>query len=161
MKELAAVAAVTFRRATRTDWDQISELNVITKRPRRADSLPQEYFVAETSSGIVGCAALRCRRNAGYLYGLTVHPRWRRLGIGHSLTAQRLETIQAARLTAAYVFAMFWNVRFFKSHGFSLIKRAFGSQLRWLHEDFEEEWCRRSALLTSTVDVPKNHRQSK
>jgi N-acetylglutamate synthase-like GNAT family acetyltransferase len=140
-------ASATIRQANSRDFATISNLNRLTKRPQRTDVQLREYLVAEIDRVLVGCAALRCRRDSGYLYGLTVDPGWRRQGIGHSLTAQRLETIRAKGLNRAFVFAMFWNVKFFKRHGFALADRTRAAELRWLHKDFEEAWCRRSALL--------------
>lgn len=141
-------ALASIRQASRRDFASISKLNLLTKRPQRTDLQLREYLIAEIDRELVGCAALRCRRDCGYLYGLTVHPYWRRQGIGHSLTAQRLETIRAKGLHHAFVFAMFWNVKFFKRHGFALTDKSRASQLRWLHMDFEDAWCRRSALLS-------------
>jgi N-acetylglutamate synthase-like GNAT family acetyltransferase len=153
MEQLLTATDFVIRKATRLDFVKISKLNTLTKRPQRTDAQFREYFVAEMATEIVGCAALRCRRNSGYLYGLTVHPRWRRHGIGHSLTKNRLETIRDKRLKTAFVFAMFWNVKFFKQHGFRLTDRKRASQLQWLHKDFEEDWCRRSALLFLSIDT--------
>lgn len=146
---------VVIRKAIRPDFVKISKLNILTKRPRRTDVQFQEYFVAEMATEIIGCAALRCCRDSGYLYGLTVHPRWRRRGIGHALTNQRLEAARAKGLQTAFVFAMFWNAKFFKRHGFALTERSRASQLRWLHKDFEDGWCRRSALLFLPLDASR------
>jgi len=146
-------SALAIRQATSHDFAMISKLNLLTKRPQRTDLQLHEYLVAEINSELVGCAALRCRRDSGYLYGLTVHPDWRRQGIGHSLTDRRLEAIRAQGLHHAVVFAMFWNVKFFKRHGFVLTNRSRASELRWLHKDFEDAWCRRSALLSLSFDA--------
>jgi amino-acid N-acetyltransferase len=148
-------ALATIRRASSRDFHSISKLNLLTKRPQRTDLRSPEYLIAEIDGELVGCAALRCRRDCGYLYGLTVHPNWRRQGIGHSLTDQRLEAIRAQGLQHAFVFAMFWNVKFFKRHGFALTDRSRASQLRWLHMDFEDAWCRRSALLSLSFDASR------
>jgi hypothetical protein len=53
---------------------------------------------------------------------------------------------------------MFWNVKFFKRHGFALADRSRALQLRWLHMDFEDVWCRRSALLSLSFDAPRSQR---
>jgi N-acetylglutamate synthase-like GNAT family acetyltransferase len=144
--------ALVIRRANRRDFVKISRLNTLTKRPQRTDTRFLEYFVAEISADIVGCAALRCRRDLAYLYGLTVHPRWRRKGIGHSLTSHRLEAARAQEVNIAYVLAMFWNVKFFERHGFRLTGKGCAAQLQWLHLDFDDKWCRHSALLALTFE---------
>lgn len=151
-------ALATIRQACSRDFASISKLNLFTKRPQRTDLQLREYLIAEIDRELVGCAALRCRRDFGYLYGLTVHPNWRRQGIGHSLTARRLEAIGTQGLHHAFVFAMFWNVKFFKRHGFALTDRNRASQLRWLHMDFEDTWCRRSALLSLSFDASRPQR---
>jgi N-acetylglutamate synthase-like GNAT family acetyltransferase len=148
-----ASALATIRQARSRDFARISKLNLLTKRPQRTDLQLCEYLIAEIDRELVGCAALRCRRDCGYLYGLTVHPSWRRQGIGHSLTNRRLEATRTQGLHHAFVFAMFWNVKFFKRHGFALTDKSRASQLRWLHMDFEDAWCRRSALLFLSFDA--------
>jgi N-acetylglutamate synthase-like GNAT family acetyltransferase len=155
MEQLPTSTNFVIRKATRPDFVKISKLNFFTKRPQRTDARFQEYFVAELATEIVGCAALRCRRDSGYLYGLTVDPRWRRHGIGHSLTNRRLEAVRAKGLQTAFVFAMFWNAKFFKRHGFMLTERTRALQLCWLHKDFEARWCRRSALLFLPLDASR------
>ncbi|SRR6266478_4854428 len=142
-----AKLGLSIRGATKNDWRAIRELQAVTNRPKRADSAITDYFVAEVRGEITGCAGLRIRTPCGYLYGLVVHPRWRKQGIGHCLTSQRIERTIESNLERAYVLSMFWNVRFFKRHGFELLARSEAAQLGWLHKDFTETWCNRSALL--------------
>lgn len=151
---------LVLRKAKRLDFPSIIELNHLTKRPERTDTRFSEYFVAETTTGIVGCAALRCRRRLAYLYGLTVHPLWRRKGIGHTLTDLRLEIARAKQNHSAFVLAMFWNVKFFKRHGFALAQKQRTAQLRWLHQDFDDKWSRYSALLCVSLAPPSSLRRS-
>ena len=151
MKHFILPMNLSIRKAAPRDFSKISKLNVLTRRPQRSDRRFHEYFVAEIADDLVGCAALRCRQDSGYLYGLTVHPSWRRHGIGHLLTNRRLEEIQAKGIQTALVFAMFWNVKFFKRHGFLLTEKTRASEFRWLHKDFEDAWCRRSALLALSL----------
>lgn len=87
------------------------------------------------------------RANLGYLYGLAVAKDWRRRGIGHALTQERLDWLASKSIKSVYVLAMFWNIRFFKKHGFVLVDRKIFSDLSHLHEDFSDRWSRRSALL--------------
>jgi N-acetylglutamate synthase-like GNAT family acetyltransferase len=120
-------------------------------RPKRSDSVTSEYFIAESAEGIVACAAVRASGQFGYLYGLAVEKGWRRQGIGHELTHRRLDWLCEVRVELAFVFAMFWNVRFFKRHGFKLADRKRLLDLVSLHEDFTEEWNSRSALLEANL----------
>jgi N-acetylglutamate synthase-like GNAT family acetyltransferase len=96
---------------------------------------------------IVGCAAVRKRGYVGYLYGLTVDKPWRRQGIGHALTRARLEWLRNEQVQSAFVMAMFWNIRFFRKHGFILTNRRTIGAVQSLHSDFSDGWSRRSALL--------------
>jgi N-acetylglutamate synthase-like GNAT family acetyltransferase len=116
-------------------------------RPCRSDSVISEYFIEESEQGIVGCAAVRKQDNRGYLYGLAVDKSWRRKGIGHTLTQKRLDWLGAQGVALAFVMSMFWNVRFFKKHGFSLTNKATTAELKGLHNDFSDNWSSRSALL--------------
>jgi len=96
---------------------------------------------------VIGCAAVRKNGNVGYLYGLAVEKAWRRRGIGHALTRERLNWLRAEAAKSAYVLAMFWNVRFFKKHGFELADRSLLRELAHLYDDFSQSWSARSALL--------------
>jgi N-acetylglutamate synthase-like GNAT family acetyltransferase len=95
----------------------------------------------------MGCAAVRKDGEVGYLYGLAVDKAWRRQGIGHALTQERLDWLRNEAAKSAYVLAMFWNVRFFKKHGFELTDRSLARELGQLHGDFSQSWSARSALL--------------
>jgi N-acetylglutamate synthase-like GNAT family acetyltransferase len=158
MSDFLLGTRLSFRRAVRSDARGIGRLQSLSRRPKRADSRVCDYFVVEQDEVIVACAGLRCRRGVGYLYGLTVHPRWRRHGIGHALTSRRLDVLRKRNLDDAYVLAMFWNVRFFKSHGFRLIDRKNARDLAWLHSDFSEAWCRHSALLFASLSAGSSER---
>jgi N-acetylglutamate synthase-like GNAT family acetyltransferase len=140
--------SIRVRRARKEDQRLILKLQSLTNRPRRQDNSFSDYFIAEINGRAVGTAALRCRRNSAYLYGLTVLPQWRRRGIGHLLTAKRLDSAEARCMNCAYVMAMFWNIRFFKRHKFKVINKTLACELEWLHKDFEESWCSRSAVLS-------------
>jgi len=125
----------------------ILALQKALNRPSREDSLTSEYFVATTAETVIGCAAVRKNGDVGYLYGLAVDKAWRRRGIGHALTQERLDWLRSEAANSAYVLAMFWNVRFFKKHGFELIDRSLARELGQLHGDFSQSWSARSALL--------------
>ena len=136
------------RRASEHDSSAISSLHTALNRPTRGDSVFSEYFVASTpKESIVGCAAVRKSERIGYLYGLGVDKAWRRRGIGHALTQERLDWLKANGANTAYVLAMFWNIRFFKKHGFQLADRTLVEKLKDVHNDFSEQWSSRSALL--------------
>jgi N-acetylglutamate synthase-like GNAT family acetyltransferase len=137
----------SIRRATTQDRQYITELQERLNRPLRSDSVTCEYFVAVNGRQIVGCAAVRKRGNVGYLYGLAVDKPWRRQGIGHALTQTRLEWLRNEQVRSAFVMAMFWNIRFFRKHGFILTKRRTMGAVQSLHSDFSDAWSRRSALL--------------
>lgn len=136
------------RRALDDDSNSIRALHKALNRPMRGDSVSSEYFVVSTpQQSIVGCAAVRKINSIGYLYGLGVDKSWRRCGIGHALTQERLEWLKVNGAATAYVLAMFWNIRFFKKHGFLLAERTLIEKLRDVHQDFSERWSSRSALL--------------
>src|ERR1051326_4789461 len=111
------------RRATEEDSAAIARFHEVLRRPARSDSIASEYFIAESLERIIGCAAVRAGGHWGYLYGLAVDKAWRRRGIGHSLTQRRLDWLRGRDVESAFVFAMFWNIRFFKRHGFKLANR--------------------------------------
>jgi N-acetylglutamate synthase-like GNAT family acetyltransferase len=135
------------RRALDSDHHAILALHNALNRPPRGDSRTSEYFIASIEESVIGCAAVRKDGDVGYLYGLAVDKAWRRQGIGHALTKERLDWLRNEAANSAYVLAMFWNVRFFKKHGFELTDRSLVPQLGQLHGDFLQSWSVRSALL--------------
>ena len=137
----------SIRRATGRDSEDVNQLQKNLRRPQRSDSVISEYFVAVSEQRIVGCAAVRERDGIGYLYGLAVEKSWRRMGIGHALTTTRLEWLRGRNILSGFVLAMFWNIRFFKKHGFRLTNREKVNDLQQLHGDFCDLWSKRSALL--------------
>ena len=143
--------AWSIRRATEQDRECIHELQERLSRPLRSDSVTSEYFIAVSGCQTVGCAAVRKRGKVGYLYGLVVDKSWRRQGVGHALTQTRLEWLRSRNVKSAFVMAMFWNIRFFKRHRFSVVNRRNMAELNRLHGDFSDIWSRRSALLS--VDI--------
>ena len=138
------------RKAKHDEWPSILRLQSEERRPSRADSQVSEYFVALVGSKLVGCVALRVQGEMAYLYGLLVAKRWRRVGIGHALTHHCVRILKMQKIKKLYLLSMFWNIRFFRKHGFSLVDREAFSRLTNLHGDFGEDWCRRSALLCLT-----------
>jgi N-acetylglutamate synthase-like GNAT family acetyltransferase len=107
-----------------------------------------EYFVAVSGGQTVGCAGVRRRNGTGYLYGLAVDKPWRKQGIGHALTGARLDWLREQRAQLVYVLAMFWNVPFFRKHGFTVADKKSAPDLKWLHNDFSDSWSKRSTLLS-------------
>ena len=139
--------AWTIRRATEADSKRISDFQRSLNRPQRSESIASEYFVAEVDGDIIGCAAVRAREGTGYLYGLVVSKQWRRHGVGHGLTDCRLDWLRKNKAVKAYVLVMFWNIRFFKRHGFELADRKLKPNLAVLHQDFADRWSSHSVLL--------------
>lgn len=137
----------SIRRAAADDCKGIAELQGRSRRPSRTDSATREYFVAERDHKIIGCAAVRKQNRLGYLYGLVVDKLWRRKGLGHALTQERLDWLRNEGVLSVYVLAMFWNIKFFKKHGFTLADKEKAHGLAELHNDFEDPWSSRSALL--------------
>jgi N-acetylglutamate synthase-like GNAT family acetyltransferase len=151
-------ATWSIRRATDADSEAIACFQELLHRPSRSDSVSSEYFLAEAEGNMVGCAAVRTKGQLGYLYGLAVNKSWRRHGIGHALTDCRLNWLRETGADSAFVFAMFWNIRFFKQHGFKLAERKYKLDLVNLHHDFIESWSSRSALLIA--DLPATTKRS-
>jgi N-acetylglutamate synthase-like GNAT family acetyltransferase len=136
------------RRARKGDWSAILSLQSVENRPSRQDSTVSEYFVALVDRELVGCVAGRCEGGAGYLYGLVVAKKWRKKGIGHALTDICLAHLRRAKARAVFALSMFWNVRFFKNHGFVIVKRGLFPELVAVHADFAANWSRHSTLLS-------------
>lgn len=153
----AVQATWTIRRATEADAEAISCFQRLLNRPRRADSVSSEYFLAEAAGNIVGCAAVRARGQTGYLYGLVVDKSWRHRGIGHALTDQRLDWLREAGADLAFGLVMFWNIRFFKQHGFELAESKKKLELVNLHDDFTENWSSHSALMVANLLATTRH----
>jgi N-acetylglutamate synthase-like GNAT family acetyltransferase len=137
----------SIRRATSADRNGVDGLQKRQHRPSRSDSVILEYFVAVSDDRIIGCAAVRKGNNVGYLYGLVVDKPWRRRGIGHALTEKRLDWLRDENVRSVFVMAMFWNIRFFKKHDFTLANKREVDGLAQLHSDFRDAWSNRSALL--------------
>jgi ribosomal protein S18 acetylase RimI-like enzyme len=83
-----------------------------------------------------------------YLYGLAVHSDYRRRRIGSALTVAPLRRVRQRGGKVAIVLAMFWNVRFFKSLGFKLIRRDGLPQAYRRVADLRDPLYRRSAVLS-------------
>jgi len=142
------------RRATDNDSKLIERFHQKQNRPTRSDSVGSEYFIAEISGDIVGCAAARLAEGLGYFYGLAVDKLWRRRGIGHDLTRCALDWLRDSGARSAFVLVMFWNIRFFKRHGFELADRHMKGGLGNLHRDFTDKWSARSVLLVIDLTQP-------
>lgn len=142
---------LTIRRATEFDSKAITSFQDELNRPRRSDTIASEYFLAEVSGNLLGCAAVRVRGQTGYLYGLAVSKPWRRHGIGHALTDRRLDWLRETEAASAFVLAMFWNIRFFKQHGFERVDPRKKRDLASLHQDFVDKWSARSVLLVNNL----------
>ncbi len=145
----------TIRRATDADSGAIKCFHQLLNRPQRSDSIASEYFLAERTGNIVGCAAVRTQGPLGYLYGLAVTKSCRRGGIGHALTSRRLDWLRETEAESAFVLAMFWNIGFFRQHGFELANSHLKRDLQSLHQDFIEKWSIRSVLLVADLRRPK------
>jgi N-acetylglutamate synthase-like GNAT family acetyltransferase len=142
------------RRGTDEDAEIITRFHRNQNRPNRSDSVASEYFIAEVSGDIVGCAAARLTNGVGYFYGLAVDKAWRRRGIGHDLTRYALDCLRTTGAKSAFTLVMFWNIRFFKRHGFELADRRTKQVLNGLHRDFTDKWSVRSVLLV--IDFKKS-----
>jgi N-acetylglutamate synthase-like GNAT family acetyltransferase len=144
-------SVLELRKARRSEWPAVLHLQSEEKRPPRKDSQVSDYFVALDRGILVGCVGVREQEETGYLYGLVVAKKWRRRGIGHALVGNCIAVLQKNGMKRVYLLAMFWNIRFFSKHGFSLVDRQLRPQLASLHVDFVENWARRSALLCLTL----------
>lgn len=153
----AKQAEWTIRRATQADSKRISSFQRLLNRPQRSESIASEYFLAEVDGEIIGCAAVRSREGTGYLYGLVVSKQWRRHGVGHALTHCRLDWLCERAAVKAFVLAMFWNIRFFKRHGFELADRRMKPSLANLHQDFVDKWSLHSVLLMVDLNQRSVH----
>ena len=144
------------RRATDDDAEVIKRFHQKQNRPPRSDSVASEYYIAEIAGDIVGCGAARLTEGLGYFYGLAVDKLWRRRGIGHELTQCALDWLRNSGARSAFVLVMFWNIRFFKRHGFELADRHMKSGLGSLHRDFTDKWSARSVLLAIDLTQSKH-----
>jgi N-acetylglutamate synthase-like GNAT family acetyltransferase len=140
------------RPAGRSDVREIRDLYRLTGRPRRGAVRCAEYFVAVKDRRVVGCAAVRPAGDGGYLYGLAVHPDYRRKRIGSALTVARLRRVRQDGGTVAIVLAMFWNMRFFKRLGFKLVRRDLLPPTLRRIADLRNPIYRRSAVLSHDLE---------
>lgn len=137
------------RKANAADGHAIQSFLETQQRPKRADLMVTEYFLAESLGQIVGCVAARAKAQVGYLYGLAVGKTWRRSGIGHELTQHGLESLWADGVADVFALVMFWNIKFVKKHGFERVDKANKTHLRDLHSDFLDSWAARSTLMVA------------
>ncbi len=152
-KDKGIDSGLELRKARHNEWPAVLRLQSEEKRPSRRDSQISDYFVALAGDDLVGCVAVRAQGEMAYLYGLVVAKKWRQRGIGHALTDKCIDALRKKGVKRIYLLAMFWNIRFFSKHGFSLIDRQLRPQLACLHQDFIDTWARRSALLCLTLQV--------
>src|SRR5579863_5198384 len=147
------------RRAVENDTKEVEDLQKRTHRPQRSDSEILEYFVAISDHKIVGCAAVRERNKLGYLYGLVVDKPWRKKGIGHALTQERLDWLRGTKASSAFVMSMFWNIKFFEKHGFTVANKKKNLGLQQVHKEFTDAWSNRSCVmaveLSSSIESPE------
>src|SRR3954468_3701092 len=83
------------RPASADDMEWIRSFGILTRRPARQTIRWCEYFVAQIGKERVGCSAVERVTAGGYFYGLSVHPDYRRSGIGSALTEVRVERVRA------------------------------------------------------------------
>jgi N-acetylglutamate synthase-like GNAT family acetyltransferase len=151
LNQLSVDASVAIRRAIRADKEPIAALHRELNRPRRRVGT-SDYFVACVGAELVGCAAAIPSGEVGYLFGLGVRKRWRRQGVGSALTVTRLEAMLELGCRRCYVFAMFWNIGFFRRLGFSRVdKKTLMPRIE--HSDFSAPWNRNSALMVFEWDT--------
>jgi N-acetylglutamate synthase-like GNAT family acetyltransferase len=139
------------RKARKHDWRGIAQLHCSQNRPIRRDSSVSDYFVALASEELIGTSAVRFKADTGYLYGLVVERQWRKQGIGHALICACLNHLREARVRRVLALVMFWNIRFFRKHGFTVIERTSVPAAAGIHGDFCQEWSRRSTLLCADI----------
>jgi N-acetylglutamate synthase-like GNAT family acetyltransferase len=139
------------RSAVESDWSEIQTLYVVSGRPPRAPASLAEYLIASTPDRLLGCAGVRSLGESGYLYGLAVHPGFRRRGIGSALTVARVERLRSCDARLAIALAMFWNVRFFRNLGFQVARRADLPEVVLRLPDFQDATYRRSAVVITNI----------
>lgn len=144
-------ARFRIRKAHKRDRLGIARLHSSHNRPIRRDSSISDYFVALASEELVGTSAVRFNADIGYLYGLVVARQWRKQGIGHALMYACLDHLRKARVRRVLALVMFWNIRFFRKHGFTLVKRTSVPAAVDIHDDFTQDWSRHSALLCADL----------
>jgi N-acetylglutamate synthase-like GNAT family acetyltransferase len=142
------------RPAAANDLEWIRSFGLLTRRPARQTIRWQEYFVAQAGQERVGCAAVERVGGGGYLYGLAVHLDHRRSGIGSALTQVRVERVRAWNGKFAAALAMFWNLRFFRSLGFTNVPKASLPAAVTNLPDFRNPKLRRSVAVLKPVTSP-------
>ncbi len=139
------------RNAVESDLSEIQTLYLIAGRPARSPPRVAEYLIASTPDQLLGCAGVHHLAENGYLYGLAVHPAFRRRGIGSALTVARVERLRSRNAQRAIALAMFWNVRFFRNLGFQVMRRADLPEIVLRLPDFEDVTYRRSAVVVKNI----------
>lgn len=134
------------------DVEWIRSFSMLTRRPCRPTIRRLEYFVAWTGGERVGCSAVERVADGGYLYGLTVHPDYRRGGIGSALTRVRVERIGLWNGRFAVALAMFWNLRFFRGLGFEHVSKASLPEAVTRLPDFRNPELRRSTAVLQRLN---------
>jgi N-acetylglutamate synthase-like GNAT family acetyltransferase len=151
MRAVCLNGRLRIRKAQRLDWQRIDRLHGSHNRPIRADSRVSDYFVAVVSQELVGTSAVCFKADTGYLYGLVVARQWRKQGVGRALLEACLDRLRKARVRRVLALVMFWNLRFFRKHGFALAKRSSIPAAVEIHDDFSQDWSRHSALLCADL----------
>jgi N-acetylglutamate synthase-like GNAT family acetyltransferase len=135
------------RKASKQDCELIRSIQLGLKRPLRDEYRVSEYLIAWRGEMAVGCAATSVCKEGGYFYGLAVKREWQRQGIGGHLMEARIEALRALHAEYAVALAMFWNSRFFRSHGFAPVKRDLLPASALHHGDLTDPAYRRSAAM--------------
>jgi N-acetylglutamate synthase-like GNAT family acetyltransferase len=133
--------------ASERDVELIRSIHVELNRPLRDAYWASEYLIAWLDGLAVGCAATTVYAEGGYFYGLAVRRGWRRQGIGGQLMEARIGALRALGAEYAVALAMFWNSRFFRSHGFEPVKREVLPTSAMHHLDLVNPAYRRSAVM--------------
>ena len=131
--------------------ETIQQIHSELKRPFRTDFKAHEFLIAWDDGLAVGCAATALLEQSGYFYGLAVRRRWQRQGIGGQLMQARLDLLRVVKAKNAVALVMFWNSRFFRSHGFSPIKRNLLPSGVLNHPDLTNPMYKRSSAMVCTI----------
>jgi amino-acid N-acetyltransferase len=119
----AADEALTFRRATVADWDDIARLllacGLIIDGAREHIG---EFLLAERDGVLAGCAAIEHYGDAGLLRSVAVAEHERGRGLGISLVERSLDAARAAGLKTM-VLVTRTAVEFYPRFGFRIVAR--------------------------------------
>lgn len=149
------------RRAYVTDVEQMAALIngyaaqglMLPKTHAQLYNHIRDFVVADVDGRVVGCAGLKVTwRDLAEIVSLAVAPEWQGRGLGRRLCEPLIEDARALGIPT--VFALTYQVEFFRKLGFEIVPKTILSQKVWQDCQFcpKQHCCDETAMILRLSD---------